>query len=200
MPANRTGFRFKLPSIAQRDALLQTHTGLVHILARRLHARFTDEAKLDDLIGAGLFGLMRAAIGFDAGRGLAFTTYATPFVRGAMLDELRRLDLVPDSVHPRSPATNQARHSISRPLGCSPDASAMAQPRGVTLETYWKHGSTTSAAAAAARWPSTPQFPAAGTCEARSPNSYPCTMSIRSSSSTSTLSAIALFRTGSYRH
>ena len=74
------------------DSLVQRHIGLVHYLARRLHRTLADEADLDELVSAGMLGLLHAAEGFDTGRGLAFSTYAATRIRGAMLDELRRID------------------------------------------------------------------------------------------------------------
>lgn len=71
--------------LTARHALSEGHVGLVHFLARRLHSSLADEAELDELVSAGMMGLVRAAETFDRGRGLAFTTFATPRVRGARM-------------------------------------------------------------------------------------------------------------------
>jgi RNA polymerase sigma factor for flagellar operon FliA len=76
---------------AARNDLVELHTGLVHFLARRLHRTLADGAELDELVSAGMVGLLAAAESFDVERGLAFSTLATMRVRGAMLDQIRKL-------------------------------------------------------------------------------------------------------------
>ena len=72
-----------------RALLLDRYLGLVHHSAHQLARRISREIEIDDLIGAGTLGLVQALEGFDEHRGLAFSTYAMPRIRGAMLDELR---------------------------------------------------------------------------------------------------------------
>ncbi|MBX3174290.1 MAG: FliA/WhiG family RNA polymerase sigma factor [Gemmatimonadaceae bacterium] len=153
-------------AIDARNELVQAHVGLVHFLARRLHSSLADEAELDELVSAGLVGLMRAAESFDRSRGLAFTTYATPRVRGAMLDELRRLDRVPRSVRARARQMQAVHNMLAHRLGRQPDSEEMAAALGVDVETYfgWEddvrggtmltlddHGSEASSAGSALR-------------------------------------------------
>lgn len=123
---------------AERDALVQAHVGLVHFLARRLHASLADDAELDELVSAGMVGLLRAAEGFDPARGLAFTTLATPRVRGAMLDELRRLDRLSRTARARVRALHHARNALSHGLGRLPDAAEMAHALSVDVHTFWR--------------------------------------------------------------
>ena len=87
---------------ADRQALLVSHVGLVHHVARQLARRLSTEAQLDELVSAGSLGLIQAVDSFEAARGLAFSTYAVPRIRGAILDELRRLDHVSRGVRRRS--------------------------------------------------------------------------------------------------
>ena len=75
-----------------RTQLLDRYLGLVHHSAHQLARRISRDVEIDDLIGAGTLGLVQALEGFDPGRGLAFSTYAMPRIRGAMLDELRARD------------------------------------------------------------------------------------------------------------
>ena len=91
-------YRGKGDTIA-RAQLLDRYLGLVHHSAHQLARRISREVEIDDLIGAGTRGLVQALEGFDPGRGLAFSTYAMPRIRGSMLDELRARDWMP-----RSPA------------------------------------------------------------------------------------------------
>src|SRR5689334_24525789 len=87
---------------ANRQALLVSHVGLVHHVARQLARRLSTEAQLDELVSAGSLGLIQAVDSFDPKRGLAFSTYAVPRIRGAILDELRRLDHVSRGVRRRA--------------------------------------------------------------------------------------------------
>src|SRR5688572_26166509 len=81
-----------------RTELLTQHMSLVHHVARQLSRSLASAADLDELVSAGSMGLMSAVDAFDAQRGLAFSTFAVPRIRGAILDELRRHDHVPRSI------------------------------------------------------------------------------------------------------
>ncbi|HJQ19865.1 MAG TPA: FliA/WhiG family RNA polymerase sigma factor [Gemmatimonadaceae bacterium] len=118
----------------QRDALLEQHIGLVHHVARLLANRLSTEAELDELVSAGTLGLLHAAEQFDAGRGLSFSTYAVPRIRGAILDELRRLDHVPRNVRRRSRELGRARDALSSRLRRSPTYAEVAHVLGVAEE------------------------------------------------------------------
>lgn len=121
-----------------RDALVQQNVGLVHFLARRLHATLADHADLDELVSAGLVGLLRAAETFDAERGLAFSTYATARIRGAMLDELRRLDPVSRTLRARARRLQQEAIQLAQQLGRSPHPHEIARRSGISLREYWR--------------------------------------------------------------
>ena len=81
-----------------RDALLIENLNLVHHVARQLAKSLAVEADFDELVSAGTMGLMTAVKSVDARRGLAFSTFAVPRIRGSILDELRRQDHVPRSI------------------------------------------------------------------------------------------------------
>jgi RNA polymerase sigma factor for flagellar operon FliA len=83
-------------------------------------------------------GLMNALESFDASRGLAFSTYAAPRIRGAILDELRRQDHVPRSVRRKAREIAAARETLMRVLGRAPEDKEVAEHLGVDLETLWK--------------------------------------------------------------
>lgn len=104
----------------ERQALLAQHVGLVHHVARQLARRLSTEALLDELVGAGALGLVQAVDSFDLRRGLAFSTYAVPRIRGAMLDELRRMDHVPRSVRRRTRDVARARQHLAGALRRAP--------------------------------------------------------------------------------
>ena len=99
-------------SIEQRNMLVQANTGLVYFLAKRLYSTLADDADLDELVSAGMLGLIRAAELFEHHRGLAFTTFASTRIRGAMLDELRRLDRLPRSLRAKDRQLQTVRSQV----------------------------------------------------------------------------------------
>lgn len=121
-----------------RDMLLQDHLSLVHHVARQLARSLTGAANLDELVSAGTLGLVTAVESFDVSRGLAFSTFAVPRIRGAILDELRRQDHVPRSVRRKSREINKAREALSRQLGREPDTRELAEALDVDVETLWR--------------------------------------------------------------
>ena len=117
-----------------RDELVQRHVGLVHYLARRLHATLADDADLDDLVSAGLVGLLAAADGFEASRGLAFSTYAATRIRGAMLDELRRVDPLTRGARARARQLEHARDRLAQSLQRTPNILELADALDTDLD------------------------------------------------------------------
>ncbi len=81
----------------ERTQLLDRYIGLVHHGAHRLARRIPREVEIDELIGAGTLGLVQALEGYDPGCGIAFGAFATPRIRSAMLDELRKREATPPS-------------------------------------------------------------------------------------------------------
>ena len=118
-----------------RNALLREHLSLVHHVARKLARHLADDADLDELVSAGTMGLMGAAEAFDAGRGLAFSTFAVPRIRGAILDELRKQDHAPRSVRRKTRDMAQAREQLMRSLGREPSSAEIADALGVDRQT-----------------------------------------------------------------
>src|ERR1044072_143447 len=85
-----------------RDQLVQTHLSQVKFIAERLAAKLPPSVDIDDLMGAGMLGLLDAVDKFDPNKGVMFRTYAEMRVRGAMLDSLRDLDWAPRSMRRRA--------------------------------------------------------------------------------------------------
>lgn len=121
-----------------RDQLLTEHLGLVHHVARQLSRTLAAKADVDEMVSAGTMGLMSALEGFDPGRGLAFSTFAAPRIRGAILDELRRQDHVPRSVRRKAREISAARETLQRIFGRPPEAPEMAEHLGVDVPTLWR--------------------------------------------------------------
>ena len=91
-----------------RNRLVERYLPLVKYNGERIWARLPDGVELDDLISAGVFGLMDAIKAFDMSRGVKFETYCVPRIRGAMLDELRSMDWVPRLVRSKASKLNVA--------------------------------------------------------------------------------------------
>src|SRR3982751_486643 len=100
-----------------RDALLAEHVSLVHHVARQLGRRLSDKVDHDEMVSAGILGLMSAMSAFDSHRGLAFSTFAVPRIRGAILDELRRQDHVPRSIRRKTREISPASENLTRLFG-----------------------------------------------------------------------------------
>jgi len=83
----------------KQDEVIAKHAPLVKRIAYHLMSRLPPSVQADDLIQAGMIGLLEASRNYDAGQGASFETYAGIRIRGAMLDEIRRNDWAPRSVH-----------------------------------------------------------------------------------------------------
>ena len=116
---------------AARDALVHAHLGLVHHVARQLQRRIPSDMEHDELVSAGTMGLLNAMASFDVSRGLSFSTFAVPRIRGAILDELRRQDHVPRSVRRKIRDLQLARESLANRLGRAPSDGELARELGV---------------------------------------------------------------------
>ena len=116
----------------KRDVLLEQHVGLVHHVARQLAGRLSTEAELEEMVSAGTIGLLHAAESFDSERGLSFSTYAVPRIRGAILDELRRQDPVSRNVRRRTRDAARARSLLSAALGRRPTDDELSHTMGVS--------------------------------------------------------------------
>lgn len=90
------------PSADNRAQIVEQHTNLVKRIAHHMVARLPASVQVDDLIQAGMIGLLEAAGNFDHSKGASFETFAGIRIRGAMLDEIRRGDWAPRSVHRNS--------------------------------------------------------------------------------------------------
>jgi RNA polymerase sigma factor for flagellar operon FliA len=100
-----------------QEALVKTHAMLVKRIAHHLLGRLPQSVQLDDLIQAGMIGLLEAARHYDASKGASFETYAGIRIRGHMLDEVRRNDWVPRSVYRNSRKISEAVQLIENRFG-----------------------------------------------------------------------------------
>lgn len=105
------------PTRPSADELVEQHAPLVKRIALHLLARLPANVECDDLIQAGMIGLLEAAAHYDDSAGASFETFAGFRIRGAMIDELRRGDWAPRSVHRKMRDASQAMRELEQQLG-----------------------------------------------------------------------------------
>ncbi len=118
------------------NARITTFAPLVRRMAHHLAARLPSSVQIDDIIQAGMIGLMDAAARFEESQGNQFETYATQRIRGAMLDELRQNDWLPRSTRKSLRRIESAMHRLEQRLGRAPTEIELAQELGVPLGEY----------------------------------------------------------------
>ncbi len=114
-------------------ALITRYGTLIDRIARRLSLRVGMPAAFDDLWSAGALGLLDAAKRFDAARDVRFESFAEHRIRGAMLDELRRMDHLPRRLRAQTDKVNKARQKLSHQLGHEPSTEEIAGELGMDL-------------------------------------------------------------------
>jgi RNA polymerase sigma factor FliA len=117
--------------------LVEKHTVLVKRIAHHLMARLPDSVQVDDLIQSGMIGLIEAAKNYDNSKGAAFETYAGIRIRGSMLDEVRRGDWVPRSVHRNSRRIAAAIREVEVRESREPTDAEVAAELEVTVDEYF---------------------------------------------------------------
>lgn len=121
-----------------RNYFMERYLPLVRYNAERIYTRLPDEVDLEDLMSAGLFGLMDAIEAFDLERAVKFETYCAPRIRGAILDELRAMDWVPRLVRHRTAKVESARQKLEMESGVKPTHEEIARRLGVDEEEFKK--------------------------------------------------------------
>jgi RNA polymerase sigma factor for flagellar operon FliA len=119
---------------AERDALLREHGGLVHRIARRVSIRIGKDDVIDDLTSVGLVALFESHQRFDPTLGISFSSFAYRRINGAMLDEARRLDILPRRLRARTVLLKKRVQELTSRLGRDPDREELAQATGWTVE------------------------------------------------------------------
>jgi RNA polymerase sigma factor for flagellar operon FliA len=135
----------KTRSESTRNILMENYLHLVRYNAERIHIKLPDEVELDDLMSAGIFGLMDAIAAFDLERGVKFETYCAPRIRGAILDELRSMDWVPRLVRSRAHKLDNATKELEVEMGRSPTNEEVAKRLQVSMGEFEKMAKDASA-------------------------------------------------------
>ena len=119
-----------------KTALIEQHTVLVKRIAYHLLARLPASVLVDDLIQSGMIGLLEASSNFDHSKGASFETFAGIRIRGAMLDEIRRGDWTPRSVHKNSRMISEAIKVLEAELGRDVTDIEVAEKLELSLNEY----------------------------------------------------------------
>lgn len=118
------------------EKLITDNLILVKRIAHHVLAKLPASIELDDLVQAGMLGLLEAAGNYDPSRGASFETYAGIRIRGSMLDEVRKSDWTPRSVHRRYRSVNEAMNSLEAELGRPASDQEIADYMEVPVEEY----------------------------------------------------------------
>lgn len=127
---------YNASGLNDKDQCLRDYAPLVKRLAHQMMTRLPYSVQIDDIMQAGMMGLLDAAGRYDEIHGAQFETYATQRIRGAMLDELRSADWLPRSMRRDMRKIEQAVSRMQQKLGRSPNESEIAAEMGVSLAEY----------------------------------------------------------------
>ncbi|HZV99110.1 MAG TPA: RNA polymerase sigma factor FliA [Methylophilaceae bacterium] len=122
----------------EKDQLLAQHAPLVKKIAYQLKAKLPASVEPDDLIQAGMMGLLDAVNRYEDNHGAQFVTYASQRIRGAMLDELRSVDWVPRGVRKNMRDVETAIHALEQTLGRPPTEGEVAKRLDLPLDEYYE--------------------------------------------------------------
>lgn len=121
---------------AEQERVLLEHLPIVRFLARRIHERLPQHVDIEDLVSAGVVGLMDAFAKFDPTKKVQFRSYAQFRIRGAILDSLRMLDWSPRELRRKGRAVEEAIRTLTARLGRAPGESEIAAEMGLSLDEY----------------------------------------------------------------
>jgi len=127
---------FQDKSEHNRNLIMEHYLPIVKYTADRIYAKLPDKVELDDLISAGIFGLMDAIDAFDPERKVKFETYCTPRIRGSILDELRSMDWVPRLVRSRAHQLENALQTLEAHLGRMPTEDEIANEMELKMHEF----------------------------------------------------------------
>lgn len=127
---------YKPTNMLDKDAAIERYSPLVKRMAHHMLAKLPPSVQLDDIIQAGLIGLMDAVNRFQESHGTQFETYATQRIRGAILDELRSNDWLPRGLRRSLREIEGAMSKLEQKLGRPPTEREMAREMDVSLKEY----------------------------------------------------------------
>jgi len=119
-----------------KNDLLKSHASLVKKLAHQMRAKLPPSVEVDDLVQAGMMGLLDAVNRYEETHGAQFETYAVQRIRGAMLDELRNSDWLPRSIRQNMRKIENAVNALQQKLGRAPAETEIAEELKMPLADY----------------------------------------------------------------
>ena len=137
-PAESTRAYQAQSSDAEREKNLMQYLPLVKYIAGRIAISLPKSVELDDLINAGVVGLIEAHANFDPTKGVKFESFASMRIRGSILDELRAIDWAPRSTRAKSREMERSISSLANTLGRSPSEQEVAENLDVSIDDLYK--------------------------------------------------------------
>lgn len=136
----------KTQSAEIREKLILAYAGLIKIIAGRMSMYLGYNVEYDDLVGYGVFGLIDAIDKFDYSKGIKFETYASLRIKGAILDQIRKMDWIPRSLRQRQKKIETALKDLEERLGRGVSDEELAFELGISNEELenWKNQSQNS--------------------------------------------------------
>lgn len=124
------------PVVELRDELIVEYLYLIKFVVGRVASGLPSHIKLDDLYSSGASGLIRAVERFDPSKNAKFESYAMLLIKGSIIDELRRLDWIPRSVHQKATEISKVTEDLARNLGREPSDAEISDHLGITEEEF----------------------------------------------------------------
>ena len=121
-----------------KEQLIIEYSQVVKFVAGRLSMYLGNNVEFDDLVGYGVFGLIDAIDKFDHEKGIKFETYASLRIRGAILDNIRKMDWIPRSVRKKQKSLEAAHQKLETELGRPVEDKDMAEELGINIDEYHK--------------------------------------------------------------
>lgn len=128
-----TSERHATPTLSKRDGLVLGQLTDVHFIARRIHRRLPMFVPFEDLVNAGVLGLLEAAQNYDPTKSIQFKTYARFRVRGAMIDSLREVDSAPRRLRTKGRRLEKTTTALRQRLGRTPTEEEIAAEGGLNI-------------------------------------------------------------------
>ena len=126
----------KKPTAELREKIIIEYAGLVKIVAGKLSIYLGFNVEYDDLVGYGTFGLIDAIDKFDYGKGVKFETYASLRIRGAILDQIRKMDWIPRTIRQRQKQIDAVMRQVESEKGRAATDEEIAIGLGISNEEY----------------------------------------------------------------
>lgn len=127
-----------VPREAEREQLILDHLSQIKYIAQRISTKLPSHVELNDLVSAGVLGLLDAIEKFDPSRGVKFKTYAELRIKGAILDSLRNLDWAPRSLRKKSKDLEKVYRDLEQRLGRPATDKEVCDEMGISYEEFYE--------------------------------------------------------------